>query len=376
MSSNRKIRLVELDPPFVPKKEKQDGVLMYDIDNAYPSRMEMLIKSSITAKSSAGMLQRFLTGQGFVNEKLNNLVIGKDRYGRNLTLYYLLSQVAKSVSYYSGFYIRVGYSGEIEKDGFKMVVDRLRLEKFKHCRFAAMDDNDTAGKIIIYNNWDRLAGRVNKKDWKVIDIYNDNKDAIKAQIQGSDGINKWLGQVFFWFADDEYIYPESPVDPVNYDADTESQISIFKNGEVRRGFFLKNIIHHSQFDNESDAEEFTLALKDMTGAGHNVSNIVLEGNFDNDGKLIDGQNVKVEKIEQNINDKLFDTYEGSTTNNIRKAFNAIPQILVDYEDSALGTTSGEALTQAAMFYNKQTQDIRKNISQCFMEIMKNWHCGS
>ena len=34
-----------------------------------------------------------------------------------------------------------------------------------------------------------------------------------------------------------------------------------------------------------------------------------------------------------------------------KAFNAIPQILIDYESSQLGTTSGEALRQASEFYN-------------------------
>jgi len=80
----------------------------------------------------------------------------------------------------------------------------------------------------------------------------------------------------------------------------------------------------------------------------------------------------MEKIEQNINDKMFEGYETSTQNAIRKAFNAIPQILIDYESSTLGATSGEALKQAATFYNSMTTDGRLRISQVFGEIFKNW----
>ena len=104
------------------------------------------------------------------------------------------------------------------------------------------------------------------------------------------------------------------------------------------------------------------------GGDHNNSMIVLEGSFDREGKIIDGENVKIEKVEQNINDKLFESYESSTQNSIRKAYNAIPQILIEYEDSKLGTTSGEALRQASEFYNQQTIEPRMRISQMFKEI--------
>jgi hypothetical protein len=99
---------------------------------------------------------------------------------------------------------------------------------------------------------------------------------------------------------------------------------------------------------------------------------VLEGSFSPDGKIIDGENVKLEKIEQNINDKMFEGYEASTQNAIRKAYNAIPQILIDYETGQLGTTSGEALRQAAEFYNAMTVEPRMKISQIFEEIFSNF----
>ena len=69
---------------------------------------------------------------------------------------------------------------------------------------------------------------------------------------------------------------------------------------------------------------------------------------------------------------VFESYEKSTQNAIRKAYNAIPQILVEYQDSQLGTTSGEALRQAASFYNSMTVENRMKITQIFDELFKNF----
>jgi hypothetical protein len=362
---SRNITLNELQAPFKVTKVRVDGIVKYDIDNAYPTRMERVIDGSVTAKSSALMLTRFLIGEGFENPELNSIVIGKDRFGRDINLYHLLGKVCRSVAYYSGFYLRLGYNGELK-------IGELRDENFKHCRFVDMDTQNHTGMIAVYNNWDKQTGRHEPSKANKVHVYNTTKEAIESQIKSVKGFKKWKGQIFFWFDDDDYIYPVSLVDPVIYDADTEKQISLFKNGELRRGFFLKYIIHHTSFTNPKDAEDFKEKLGKVMGGGHEYSSLVMDGEFDADGNLKDGPNIKITKIDQNVSDKLFDTYEKSTTNNIRKAFHAIPQILIDYEDSKLGTTSGEALRQAAEFYNSQTEDTRKNIGQCFQQIMKNW----
>jgi hypothetical protein len=113
-------------------------------------------------------------------------------------------------------------------------------------------------------------------------------------------------------------------------------------------------------------------MQKFMGGDHDKAMMILEGSFNQQGELIAGENIKVEKIEQNINDKMFESYEQSTQNSIRKAFNAIPQILIDYEDSKLGTTSGEALRQASEFYNQQTIEPRMRIEQIFSELFKYW----
>jgi hypothetical protein len=365
--SIRKIQINEVPPPFLLKPVTIEGIVRWDVDNAYPTRMERLIDASVTAKASANMLSRFIVGKGFKNKKLNEIVIGKDRFGRDVTLLKGLGGIAMQKSYYDGYFIRIGYNGLLE-------IDKLKISSAKDCRFNIPDTAGHPGKVVLYNNWDKqIKSRYIKAEFIPVDLYNTNETVIEAQINAAGGFQDWNGQMFFDFGAGDYLYPISPIDEVQYDADTEKQISIFKNGELRRGFFLKNIIHHTAFDNKQDAEKFQEGMKNLTGAGHNVSNIVLEGEFDPEtGKLKDGPNVKVEKVEQNINDKLFSAYERSTMNNIRKAYYAIPLILIEFEQGKLGTTSGEAFIQSVNFYNAQTKQIRMSISENLSLIFKNW----
>ena len=95
-SGTRRLTLVDLPAPFTLKPVKVDGIISYDIDNAYPSRMERLINSSVTAKAAAGMYARFLSGQGFADESLNTVIVGKDNF-RSITSLELLRKIAASL---------------------------------------------------------------------------------------------------------------------------------------------------------------------------------------------------------------------------------------------------------------------------------------
>ena len=363
-SGARRLQLVDLPAPFILTPSKADGIINYDIDNAYPSRMERLINSSVTARSAAGMYARFLSGQGFADEALNTVIVGEDNY-KKITALDLLRKVARSFAYFNGAYIRAQFTG--------YNTSAFRLEPFRYCRLGEQDDNDYSGKVVVYNNWDKWRGsKVEKSKFIAVDVWNPLKAAIDAQVKRDGGFNKWKGQMFYSFFEDDYIYPQSPIDVTKWDADTESQIAIFKNGELRRGFFLKYIMHHTRFNSDTEAKEFVDKMRTFSGGDHENAVMVLEGSFNPDGTLIDGENVKIEKMDQNINDKMFEGYERSTQNSLRKAFNAIPQILIDYETGQLGTTSGEALKQAAEFYNSMTTEIRMHLSQIFSELFNTW----
>ncbi len=213
-TEQRKIAIGELPAPFTIKENKQAGIESYDIDNNYPSRMERLINGSVTAKSSAGMLARFLIGDGFIEDDLNKLEVGKDRYERPVTAYKLLRQIAHSLSFYAGFYVRAQFDANIN-------VTKLVHEDFRYCRFGTKDTQDYSGKIVVYNNWDgSKSKKIDKRHFLQVSVWNMNESVIQAQIDKASGIKKYNGQIFFAFEDEYYLYPLSPIDPVLFDADT------------------------------------------------------------------------------------------------------------------------------------------------------------
>ncbi len=372
---------INLTPPR--KKEtfdKKIGVIRNGEDNAYPTRMESALNNSITAKACANTYKRFLIGKGF-DEKLNKVIVGYDESkNRNITAFDLLVSIAHEFSRHSGAWIKVGYDGNIK-------VNSLYLTPSKYCRFGKEDDKNFKGKIAVYDNWDKV---LNSKDEKFdkakiekYNVYDPKKENIKYQVTGkaesndldyATKLSSWKGQVYTRFLDNEFIYPLSHIDPVQHDSDTEFQISLFKNGELRRGFFAKYMLAHEKFEDSSDYDRFLSDMQTFEGASEGGSVMMVEvENLTTDDKMAPVMPFVLQKIDQNINDKLFKEYETTIANNIRKAYNNIPPVLIDYQEGKLGNTSGESIVQAAKYYNTQTEMDRMEISNIFKELMSNWH---
>lgn len=112
-------------------------------------------------------------------------------------------------------------------------------------------------------------------------------------------------------------------------------------------------------------------LKSFQGADTGGSILLSEGAFtNNDGTVVAPFELK--EIKQNINSNLFKEYEESCANNIRKCFNNIPPVLIDYQEGKLGGTSGESIIQATNFYNSQTRQDRTAISGIFKKLFGAW----
>jgi len=356
------------------KINKQLGIINNGIDNAYPQRMERIIKSSVTAKSAAKMYANFLVGNGFVDSTLNNIVVGRSYY-KDITMYQLLEKVATSAAYQSAASLHLRYN-------LNLLIDSIDIKHYKNFRFGTPDSQDYSGKALYYNNWEKQNGRFEAKNIIPFDIYNPNHNVIlyqaaqagkAAKIKEEFWFEKWKGQIAFLMMDDEYIYPLSPVDVAQDDADTEFQISQFKNGELSRNFFAKYFLKHAYFANDTDKDEFVRNITSFTGSENNGSIMLVQGDISQDPntKAIIDDTFSLEKIEQNINDKLFIDWEQSIANNIRKAFGAIPKVLIEEMAGGLGQ-NGQLLTDAANFYNKMTEKDRVKISEFFRDIFKNF----
>jgi len=336
------------------------GIMTFGEKNDYPQIIERLILSSIDAKAIADVYAKFIVGMGFENEAINSVVIGKDSRGKQITMLSLLRQFAQSASYYAGGYIHcnINLSGEVVN---------ARLVPFKNCRFSKPDSRGYSGKIAVYENWEKEKGeKFDKNAIRFYDVFNLNKSVIQEQIKAAGGVEKHKGQIYFQFLDNAYLYPLSPFDPVYLDCDTQSQISIFKNNQIRNGFTDKTVFRVA--GDEDAVEDIAANIKKMMGADGDNSIIIEEQINRETGKLDEQSQIVAETIKSNIDAKLFESWEGALTNNIRKSNKALPAVLIDYDESKLGTTSGEGIVQAVNFYNAMTNDDRALVSEMFKEI--------
>lgn len=351
-----KATIVDLQQREEIKLDKQKGIYNNGIDNSYPQRVERIINNSVTAKACCNKAKTFFIGDGFENEALNDIVIYTDFNGK-VTLYDLLTKIAHSVSRQNAASLNVQYNALAQVTGVKHI-------PYRNCRIGKKDSNDYSGLIHVYNNWEKRGGEPFKPtDSKKLNIYNPIKEVILNQFK--PGYN---GQLALLLLDDEFIYPLSQVDPALEDADTEAQIKGFKNGELRGGFFAKYIVYHTEYENQQDQLDFKKTLGEFQGGDHKKSLLLVPAAFDGDGKFIESSNFKLEKIEQNIDDKIFESYEKSVANNIRKTMWNIPSILIEQQDSSMFGSSGESMKAAFQIYNSETRFIRKKIEQWFKDI--------
>ena len=338
-----------------------NGLMTFGENNDYPQVIEKLINSSVTAKAAVNIYSKFLTGQGFRNKAINDIVIGKDSRGKEITILSLLRQTSNSCGYHNGYYWHLN----LNMDG---VLNEIHLKPFKDCRFAKPDDINYSAKILVYDNWTNESyDKYNKKEVVDYYVYNLEPKVLEEQFLNKGGSEKHKGQIYFQFLDNDYFYPLSPFDACYLDLDSESKISLYKNRQLRNGFFEKIVMRVQPAGTEEEKEEFKEQLKAQLGVDGDTI-ILLEDDLNQDGEINQNGAFRIDTVPSSVNDKLFENWEKSLPNNIRKSVKGIPAILIDYEENRLGNTSGEAITQAVNFYNALTKDDRALISNSFREI--------
>lgn len=331
------------------KDDVSSGIMTFGDRNDYPEVIEKLIYGSQTAKASASILSRFISGDGF-SQSIGQISVGYDIRGKKISLDKLRNQIAESLAWFGGAYIH----SNITVDG---IAKDYRILNFKNCRFSRMDDTGFCGRVAYNDNW------LKPKETVFFNVF--SPEHAKQQIKKFG--KEFKGQVYFSSLNDTYLYPLSPFDSVYLDMDTEYQIQLFKNREIRNGFSDKIVMVVEQMKSNEEAEKMVEKCKSFIGSDGDKL-LLFEAEFDESGN-IRGQNFKVEKVAANINDKLFENWEKSIPNNIRKAAQGQPAVLIDYQQGTLSQASGEMLTQAVSVYNSYTRDLRKQVESIFAEIM-------
>lgn len=349
------------------KADGVNGIMEFGVKNDYPDTVELLVNGSKTAKSASKVYSQFLSGQGFENEAINDVIIGHDYRGKKITIKTLLQDAANSCAVNNGFYFKLNISLDRKIKGVYLI-------PFKYCRFAKIDDLGYTAKIGVHPNWsnDNDEKKFKKNEVVWYNVFNLNEDAFNAQIKLDENgeIQNFNGQIYFEFLDNQYIYPLSPFDPVYLDLDTENQLSMFMNNTTRNGMLQKTVLTILQPDTEEDEIELDKSIENFLGVDGD-STLILKDKLNPDtGELLSKGSFEASTIPTSVNDALFSEWHKTLSNNIRKVISAMPTVLIDYEESKLGTTSGEAIIQATNFFNSMTKQARYQIEKSFAEIFQ------
>jgi hypothetical protein len=349
---------VELDKSI--KTDDISGIMKFGKNNDYPQIIEKLICGSQTAKAVSNIYAKFIEGDGFVNEAIGKEVVGKDNRGKPVTLNNIKRQIAESLAKFNGVFVHCN-------ENLNMEVGNTSIVPFKYCRLSRKDDTGHCGKIAVHENWskEKELKKFDKKDITWFFHFNLIPEVFSANVK-DEGKN-FKGQIYSYFLDDTYLYPLSPFDSVYLDMDTEYQVQLFKNREIRNGFTDKIIMNVDAPFDDTEREEQKEKIQSWMGAdGEKV--LIFESEFDEQGNLKDAAAFKVQEVKTNINDKLFESWEKSLSNNIRKAAKGLPAVLIDYEMGTLGAASGEMIIQAVEYYNAITKPLREIMAEIIKDI--------
>ena len=120
------------------------GIMQFGENNDYPQTIENIVLGSSTGKAVWDIYAKFLSGEGF-NAPINDIVVGKDFRGRDITVRHVLRQCAQSVSMNNGCLMHVNKNLNNE------IVNCAPIP-YKFFRFNKPDDNGYSSKIIINKN--------------------------------------------------------------------------------------------------------------------------------------------------------------------------------------------------------------------------------
>ena len=334
------------------KENRTEGILNYDIDNAYPQRMLSALAHSGIASTCVDWYRRFILGQGFTDEIFGRSTINADGLTPNL----LLRLVVKDFARLNGFAIHVNYN-------MNGAISNVNWMPWTRTRLTKPDDQDLVGKIAVHKDWARERSLlIRKTDIEFINTFNDDPEIVMAQIESAKGIDRYRGQIL-WFSPEGMNYPLVRFDPVLEDVQTDAGIKVSKNSAVLKGFKANRIfIYKGKFENDQDREDFLDEMEEFDGPENLNSSMLVE--VDRKEEI-----PEIIQIEAPKSDKLFELTERTVQENIRMIYH-VPEVFIKSTPGKLGQDG--QLEQAEVFYNKDTEDERLIFNEQFKRLFANF----
>ncbi len=334
------------------KRIPTEGILSYDIDNAYPQRVMDIIRGSATSFKCNDILSKFIFGQGFADKTFYKSKVNK--LGQTTDM--LLRKSTQDLAMFRGLALHVNYNANGEIVGVTSV-------PFEHCRLAVEKDSYIPYAVAVYDDWGRKRNRQIKKDnIDYINFFNPNR--VQEEVLAAGGWDKYKGQILYYSADG-HEYPTATADPVLEDCVTDGEIKLKKYRDVTTNFMASHIyINRGVFEDEAERSGMQDTLQSFQGSD-NVGKIMMVESTE------EATDPKLLKVDIQNTDKLFEYTEQSVQDNIRQNY-GIPSILIGKETQGKLGTSGEFI-EATDNYNKNTKDERLVVEEVYRKVFSRYY---
>ena len=334
------------------KLNKSDGIINYDIDNAYPNRVSDIIDSSGTATLCTEIMGKYIFGEGFSDEELGKLVINS----KGETADFVLKKQSRAASSFNGVCFHVNYNALFERTEINFV-------HFEDVRFTTKENKEHPNMIAIYDDWQKIKfARIKKDKISYVNFYNDDPNKIQEEVNAVGGWEDYKGQLLFW-STEGIEYPKAPLDSVLEDVQTDAKTKNFKFRNISNNFMPSQIIEVGHFENESDRKGMKSDISEFQG-DDNASNVLMLEK--DEGAPADEDILKIHKVEIQDIEKLYEFTEESVRNNIIRN-RLIPPVLLL---KATGGFSNSEMKDAVALYNGHTSDYRIVLSELFRELLE------
>lgn len=338
---------------------KTEGISGYDVDNAYPQRVENIINSSGTGKSVTKMLAKYIFGGGFEDKEFYKKVVNK----KGLTADKLLRKVTRSVSKFDGVAIHFNYNLNYKKSETNIV-------PFKHCRKVSEENEEHPNTIAVYDDWGRdRKKQIDRDKIDYINLYNPDPNVIQEQVIAAGGWSKYKGQILYWSVE-EGEYPLAPGDAVLEDMQTDSKAKTFKYRGITTNFMASHVLEIDAFQTSEEGGtsddqklQFMQTLADFQGGDDALKVLLLE-------RQPGSEPFQMTKVDIQKVDDLYKYTEESAQNNIIRHY-LIPPVLIMAIPGKLG--SNKEMNEASQQYNAITSEYRLMLEELFILIFEEFY---
>ena len=331
------------------KDNRSEGIVNYDTDNAYPQRVEDIINSSAVGTLCHNLALKFTVGSNFADKEFNNVKIND----KGLTAKKLLRKVTSDLLKYNGFAVHINYNALYQKVSYNYI-------PFEYCRLTS-SDSEHPDKLALYDDWQKVNGRIKKDEIDYIDFFNDAPNVIEKQVEEAGGWENYNGQVYYYSANGKS-YPLSPVDSVLEDMQTDSKTKLFKYRNVSTNFMASHFLEVDEFESEDDRDDFEAVLTEFQGADDALKIMLLEKKAGQEASF------NLQKVDIQGVDRLYEYTENSVRDAIIRNY-LIPPVLLLQTSGKLG--SAKEIQDATNYYNGIVNYNQDLLEEIFTELFRN-----